>query len=271
MIDVAAGKYYYYHFDGLGSVVALSDENGDIVERYEYSVYDQTQILSASHEPRATSDYSNPYMFTGRRYDDETGLYYYRARMYYPELGRFMQPDPLGYWNSMNLYLYCFNNPLIYVDPHGEWITSAVGGAVGGIIGGITGGWRGGWKGAVSGAVGGAITGGLIGSGMHPIAAGAIGGTASSGLGQLLHGENPASTAGLGKLAVGAGTGALGGWVGGSFGEGAAAGIIEGLGVGMAGEAGNQAINFADKAAQALRGFAEEEARRLEKACKDTD
>jgi YD repeat-containing protein len=54
MIDVATSKYYFYHFDGLGSVVALSDNSGAIVERYEYSAYGQTQIMSASYEPRAT-------------------------------------------------------------------------------------------------------------------------------------------------------------------------------------------------------------------------
>lgn len=121
MIDVAASKYYYYHFDGLGSAIALSDENGDIVERYEYAPFGAVSIMSANYEPRTTSDYNNPYMFTGRRLDDETQLYYYRARMYHPELGRFMQPDPLGYYDSMNLYIYCLNNPLKWTDPYGLW------------------------------------------------------------------------------------------------------------------------------------------------------
>jgi len=58
-------------------------------------------------------------MFTGRRFDDETQLYYYRARMYHPELGRFIQPDPIGQTAGMNLYVYVGNNPLNWIDPLG--------------------------------------------------------------------------------------------------------------------------------------------------------
>ena len=58
-------------------------------------------------------------MFTGRRFDNESGLYYYRARYYRPDLGRFLQPDPIGYDDGMNIYAYCNNNPLIFVDPYG--------------------------------------------------------------------------------------------------------------------------------------------------------
>jgi len=56
----------------------------------------------------------NPYMFTGRRFDLETGLYYYRARYYNPYIGRFLQTDPIGYG-----YGYCGNNPIGFVDPSG--------------------------------------------------------------------------------------------------------------------------------------------------------
>ncbi|MHC4463932.1 MAG: RHS repeat-associated core domain-containing protein [Planctomycetota bacterium] len=59
-------------------------------------------------------------MFTGRRFDIETGLYYYRARYYNPHIGRFMQTDPVGYADGINWYLYVKNNPLAYVDPSGQ-------------------------------------------------------------------------------------------------------------------------------------------------------
>jgi RHS repeat-associated protein len=101
---------YYYHFDGLGSVIALSDEAGDIAERYSYDVYG---------EPNRTSDIGNPYLFTGRGYDVETGNYYYRARYYRPQIGRFLQADPIGYTCGLNLYSYCGNTPIICSDPYG--------------------------------------------------------------------------------------------------------------------------------------------------------
>ena len=61
----------------------------------------------------------NPYMFTGRRFDLETGLYYYRARYYNPQIGRFLQTDPIGYSNGINWYAYCGNNSTNMVDPSG--------------------------------------------------------------------------------------------------------------------------------------------------------
>jgi RHS repeat-associated protein len=100
---------YYYHFDGLGSVVALSDADGETVQTYEYSVYGEPAASDPNHP--------NPYLFTGRRFDPETGLYHYRARAYNPYIGRFLQTDPAR--EGMNWYAYCRNAPVGYTDPYG--------------------------------------------------------------------------------------------------------------------------------------------------------
>ncbi len=61
----------------------------------------------------------NPFLFTARRYDGETSLYYCRARYYKPSIGRFLQTDPIGYGAGLNVYAYCGGNPVGLVDPYG--------------------------------------------------------------------------------------------------------------------------------------------------------
>ena len=131
---------YYYHFDGLGSVSDITDANGTTVESYQYDVYGRATILDAYGHQIVESSVGNPYMFTGRRYDADSGLYYYRARYYHPRLGRFSQVDPIGYAGGMNLYAYVGNNPVENTDPFGLWyidINVSIGwwlGGTGGII-----------------------------------------------------------------------------------------------------------------------------------------
>jgi RHS repeat-associated protein len=112
LTDGKRGEDYYYHYDGLGSVIALTDSAGHLTENYAYDVYGRANT---------TSSISNPYLFTGRQFDGETGLYYYRARYYSPAIGRFLQTDPVGYKDSTNLYAYVFNNPINFIDPMGLW------------------------------------------------------------------------------------------------------------------------------------------------------
>jgi RHS repeat-associated protein len=112
MIDVEdSNATYYYHFDALGSVIALTNSSGSTVELYEYSVFGQVAASDAN--------IPNRFMFTGREFDADTGLYYYRARYYNPEIGRFLQTDPVGYGDGMNWYAYCGNSPGSHTDPRG--------------------------------------------------------------------------------------------------------------------------------------------------------
>jgi len=107
-------RKYYYHADGLGSVTDLTDESGAFVKRYQYKsfgrIYSQIGALA------------QPFKFTGREWDPESGLYYYRARYYNPRTGRFLTKDPIGFGGGdVNLYRYVFNNPVRYRDPWGLW------------------------------------------------------------------------------------------------------------------------------------------------------
>jgi RHS repeat-associated protein len=111
---VKKGVMYYYHADGLGSITALTDEQGTVVQQYEYDSFGR--ITKSGIFLR------QPYTFTGREWDQETGLYYYRARHYDPKTGRFLSRDPIGFaGGDMNLPRYVLNNPVIYRDPWGLW------------------------------------------------------------------------------------------------------------------------------------------------------
>lgn len=108
--------------DGLGSISEITDATGAAVERYSYSTFGKTTIKDLGNNVITESVIGNNYGFSGRRLDAETDSYYYRARCFSPLLGRFLQVDPLGYEDSMNLFEFCSNSPNNYLDPLGTKI-----------------------------------------------------------------------------------------------------------------------------------------------------
>jgi len=86
---------YYYHHDALGNTTAITDIDGGLVENYQYGPYGNPHIFDEEGIEITSSSISNPYLFTGREYEEDTGLYYYRARYYSASQGRFLQRDPL--------------------------------------------------------------------------------------------------------------------------------------------------------------------------------
>ena len=102
---------YYYHKDGLNSIIGLTDFNQTPVATYQYYAY--------GSQSNSSGNINNPYLFTGRRIDTEADLYYYRARHYDGMVGRFLQKDPMGFIDGSNLYRYARNNPAIFLDPLG--------------------------------------------------------------------------------------------------------------------------------------------------------
>jgi len=114
------GTFYPQH-DALGSVTMLTDQEGHLAERYNYSVAGEVTIYDASGAELPTSAFGNRWMYTGREWLSEIGLYDYRNRVYSAQLGRFLQNDPIGFdTGDLNLYWYVRNDYLNYIDPYGE-------------------------------------------------------------------------------------------------------------------------------------------------------
>lgn len=98
----------YYSKDHLGSTNALTNDSGQVVESIGYDSFGNS----------TGSGYTR-YTYTGREFDADTGLYYYRARWYDPQVGRFISEDPARFRGGLNWYAYVDNDPVNFRDPTG--------------------------------------------------------------------------------------------------------------------------------------------------------
>jgi RHS repeat-associated protein len=187
----------FLHGDHLGSLVALSDYSGNVLERYAYDPWGNRRNPNDWTQKDTRSSWRLNRGFTMHEHLDQFGIINMNGRVYDPLTAQFFSPDPYlqapGFSQSYNRYAYCFNNPLIYTDPDGEWaliddlIAAVVGGIVNVVVNAIQGnihswgqgfsyfgvGAAGTWAGLYAGPL---VSGGIIGSGNNFVTQG-FGGT----------------------------------------------------------------------------------------------
>mgnify|MGYP003293420819 CR=1 FL=1 len=127
---------YYYILNVQGDVMKLVDRYANAVATYTYDPWGK--VLTSS----GTMANLNPLRYRGYFYDSDTGLYYLQSRYYDPETGRFINADTFATTDidgllSANMFAYCENNPVMGVDPNGEFLCTIIGAAVGSICGAI--------------------------------------------------------------------------------------------------------------------------------------
>ena len=136
--EVVQSGLVYLHRDYLGSIVALTDEEGQVIERTHYGAwgtvdhYHHRDSIAFGYETLLQRGY------TGHEHFTDIGLIHMNGRMYDAKLGRFLSPDNYvqdpGNTQNYNRYGYAYNNPLMYTDPSGEFFLAAIGWVVGALV-----------------------------------------------------------------------------------------------------------------------------------------
>ena len=206
--SLSCGGTRFLHVDHEGSMIATDDCSGN---RATVATYDEYGIPGANNWGR--------FQYTGQAWIPEIGMYYYKARIYSPTLGRFMQTDPVGYDGGINIYEYADDDPIDDDDPNGECDAVCAGAIIGAVVNvGFEaaeeyGNGHFSTSGLASAAVGGAVTGALLArSSAMPELAGAAGGAVQYGLKAIMDGESYRTV--MRAAAWGAGKGAIVGGLG---------------------------------------------------------
>jgi len=112
-IDPATDSEFYYHYDFRGSVIAITNQSGQLVQLYKYDPYGRV------YAKKGSLTWNNSYQYLGKHgvQTDDSDLYFCKARYYQPSTGRFLSEDPL--WNT-NLFVYGDDDPINMIDPLGN-------------------------------------------------------------------------------------------------------------------------------------------------------
>jgi RHS repeat-associated protein len=120
----ATVKSYFYLTDHLGSVHAVADDTGNIVESYRYDAWGRVLgVYDGNNNPLTQSAIGNKILWQGREYSWATGLYFFRTRWYEPVTGRWLSNDSIGISGGLNQYEFCGSNPVNFVDPFGWYLS----------------------------------------------------------------------------------------------------------------------------------------------------
>jgi len=142
---IHASADYFYIRNQMGDITHIVDTSNLTIVEYKYDAFGNiTEYVEPGYEFILNH---NSYTYRGYRFDSEINMYYLNSRYYNPEIARFINADGLlgefGTIQTTNMYAYCANNPLMYLDPSGESFiailgTLALAAVIGGIIGGLT-------------------------------------------------------------------------------------------------------------------------------------
>ena len=222
---------YFYVRDILGNIYGIINSSGNYIIKYDYTAYGEVtkDIIASSGDDLVVANH-NPFMYKGYYYDEDLECYYLKSRFYMPSICRFISPDDHSYLDyedlrGINLYCYCYDNPVMYIDPEGsmpKWAKWVVGGlAIAGLVVATV--LTFGAAGAGAAVVGAAmLTGGIVSGTINALDQLHDGDKfdftelAISTLSGMAYGAVVASTGGagavLGKLAVAGGTSLLNSW-----------------------------------------------------------
>ena len=123
LIKDSSRKYFYIR-DFMSNILGLVDDSGNIVVKYKYDAYGNR--ISITNTSGCDLGNINPFRYKGYYYDDDVEMYYCKSRFYVPLWHRWLNSDSINYLEpknitSLNLFTYCNNNPVMYVDPTGRF------------------------------------------------------------------------------------------------------------------------------------------------------